>query len=240
MKRFTPAAVLAAATAFVILMDAVIMVVPGALADPESSATPSARSAAPAVAVASATPHLPTYSLPPNRAYYFVPTPIPTPVPTPVPTAKPTPVPYRDTVWNARIYVKNQVGAGGYDCINAIWTAESGWDPYQAYPAGGDPAQVAYGIPQAHPGVKMARFGSNWRYSPLTQVKWGLWYVRDRPAGRTTSGKLTAGTSRADTTAEHRTNAPRPLRAADALSPPIRRRTIRVFARCLGGAILRS
>jgi hypothetical protein len=26
----------------------------------------------------------------------------------------------------------------------------------------------------------MAAFGSNWRYSPLTQVKWGLWYVNSR------------------------------------------------------------
>ena len=26
----------------------------------------------------------------------------------------------------------------------------------------------------------MATFGSNWRTSPLTQVKWGLWYVAER------------------------------------------------------------
>jgi len=107
-------------------------------------------------------------------------------------------VPYRDTVWNARTYVQNRVGAKGYDCVNVIWTHESGWDPYQAYPAGGNPALVAYGIPQAHPGSKMAAFGSNWRYSPLTQVKWGSGMSLtdlDRPARPTPSGKLTAGTS---------------------------------------------
>jgi hypothetical protein len=30
------------------------------------------------------------------------------------------------------------------------------------------------------PGNKMAAFGSNWRTSPLTQVKWGIWYVNNR------------------------------------------------------------
>ena len=89
--------------------------------------------------------------------------------------AKATPAPTpRDTVWNARTYVKNRVGAKGYDCINAVWTGESKWNPRAGTPTG------AYGIPQAFPGTKMAAFGSNWRYSPLTQVKWGLWYVTTR------------------------------------------------------------
>jgi hypothetical protein len=26
----------------------------------------------------------------------------------------------------------------------------------------------------------MAKFGSNWLTSPLTQVKWGIWYAIDR------------------------------------------------------------
>ena len=100
---------------------------------------------------------------------------MPTPTPIPSPTAKPTPVPTpRDTVWNARTYVKNRIGAKQYDCINAVWTGESKWNPRAGDPAG------AYGIPQAFPGSKMAAFGSNWRYSPLTQVKWGLWYVNSR------------------------------------------------------------
>ncbi len=58
--------------------------------------------------------------------------------------------------------------------MNAIWTKESKWNPRAGTPSG------AYGIPQAFPGSKMAAFGSNWRYSPLVQVKWGLWYVYDR------------------------------------------------------------
>lgn len=97
------------------------------------------------------------------------------PTRTPKPTPKPTPKKYRDTVTNARAYVKRQVGVTQYNCINYIWTRESKWNPRAENPTSG-----AYGIPQAHPGNKMARFGSNWRYSPLTQVRWGLWYVKDR------------------------------------------------------------
>jgi hypothetical protein len=103
------------------------------------------------------------------------PTPVPTAKPTPVPTAKPTPAPTpRDTVWNARIYAKNRLGAKQYDCLNIIFTYESKWNPRAGNVAG------SYGIPQAKPGSKMATFGSNWRYSPLVQVKWGIWYVNSR------------------------------------------------------------
>ena len=103
------------------------------------------------------------------------PTPVPTAKPTPVPKAKPTPVPTpRDTVSNARIYAKNRLGIKQYDCLNIIFTYESKWNPQTGNPAG------AYGIPQAVPGSKMAAFGSNWRSSPLVQVKWGIWYVNSR------------------------------------------------------------
>ena len=113
---------------------------------------------------------------PATTANAYIPTPTPEPAtPTPVPTAKPTPVPTpRDTVWNARIYAKNRLGAKQYDCINVVFTYESKWNPQAGNPAG------AYGIPQAKPGSKMAAFGSNWRYSPLVQVKWGIWYVNSR------------------------------------------------------------
>jgi len=35
----------------------------------------------------------------------------------------------------------------------------------------------AYGIPQALPGSKMAIVAADWRYNPLTQVRWGLGYI---------------------------------------------------------------
>jgi resuscitation-promoting factor RpfB len=159
------------ATACVIGIDALIFVAPQAMADPATT---------PTLTVAVATPTLdprPTPTLIPPPVPVLIPAPTPTPIPTPTPTPKPKPTPaptMRDTVWNARIYVKNRVGFAGYDCINALWTKESGWNPYSGDPNG------AYGIPQAFPGYKMAAFGSNWRYSPLTQVKWGLWYISSR------------------------------------------------------------
>ena len=38
----------------------------------------------------------------------------------------------------------------------------------------------AYGAFQALPGDKMAKFGSDWRDNPATQIKWGLWYIASR------------------------------------------------------------
>ncbi len=109
------------------------------------------------------------------NAYIATPTPGPA-TPTPPPTAKPTPKPTpRDTVWNARTYAKSRLGARQYGCLNVIFTYESKWNP-----RAGNPDSGAYGIPQALPGSKMAAFGSNWRYSPLVQVKWGIWYVNSR------------------------------------------------------------
>jgi hypothetical protein len=178
LKRSSPLIVLLAATAIVVLLDAVVVMVPQALADPHSTATVSAPPLALAAPTAAPTPSpapAGDFALP--LLTFVPPTPAATPPPrsTSGPTDPPTPAPtYRDTVWNARAYVKNRVGAKGYDCVNAVWTGESKWNPLA-----GNPAR-AYGIPQAYPGSKMAAFGSNWRYSPLTQVKWGLWYINSR------------------------------------------------------------
>jgi hypothetical protein len=165
---------LALATALVILADAVIVVAPGALADPQPTTTPAKR-----VAFAVITPTdgpTPSPWLP--APTYFIPVPSPTPAPpTPMPTPTPTPTPaptYRDTVANAKAYVKTRLGAAQYNCIDNIFTHESKWNPLSGSPTG------PYGIPQANPGSKMASYGSNWRTSPLTQVKWGIWYMYER------------------------------------------------------------
>lgn len=183
MTRISPVVVLILVGAFVLAADAVIFVVPNALADPALSPRSSlSASVDPASAIAAAPSPTtffddPTFA-PATTANAYVPTLVPDPTATPTPTPSPKPkvtaAPYRDTVWNARTYVKNRVGAAGYNCINALWTAESKWNPRAGDPNG------PYGIPQAYPGTKMAMFGSNWRYSPLTQVKWGLWYVAGR------------------------------------------------------------
>lgn len=65
--------------------------------------------------------------------------------------------------WNPQTY---------FSCLDNIYTRESGW-VYTAQNASG-----AYGIPQALPGSKMASAGSDWMTNPVTQIKWGLGYIR--------------------------------------------------------------
>jgi hypothetical protein len=59
-----------------------------------------------------------------------------------------------------------------YNCLVNLWNGESNWN-YRA----DNPSSPAYGIPQALPGSKMSSFGADWQTNPLTQIKWGLWYI---------------------------------------------------------------
>ena len=61
-----------------------------------------------------------------------------------------------------------------FSCLNSLWDRESHWN-YRA----DNPSSSAYGIPQALPGSKMASAGSDWRTNPVTQIKWGLYYIAD-------------------------------------------------------------
>jgi SLT domain-containing protein len=60
-------------------------------------------------------------------------------------------------------------------CLIEMWDRESGWNPHAANSGSG-----AYGIPQALPGSKMASAGSDWADNPVTQIKWGLGYIKER------------------------------------------------------------
>ena len=60
-------------------------------------------------------------------------------------------------------------------CLDLLWTRESGWQVHDTNATSG-----AYGIPQSLPADKMAKFGSDWRDNPLTQIRWGLWYIDER------------------------------------------------------------
>jgi hypothetical protein len=62
---------------------------------------------------------------------------------------------------------------GEWSCLDALWARESSWNVYASNASSG-----AYGIPQALPGGKMATFGTDWRTNPITQISWGLWYIR--------------------------------------------------------------
>jgi hypothetical protein len=62
-----------------------------------------------------------------------------------------------------------------FPCLDKLWARESGWN-YKATNAGSG----AFGIPQALPGSKMAKFGDDWETNPATQIKWGLNYIEGR------------------------------------------------------------
>lgn len=63
--------------------------------------------------------------------------------------------------------------ASEWTCLDSLWTRESSWNLTASNSSSG-----AYGIPQALPGDKMATFGADWRTNPITQISWGLWYIR--------------------------------------------------------------
>ncbi|MFC4244347.1 coiled-coil domain-containing protein [Gryllotalpicola reticulitermitis] len=78
----------------------------------------------------------------------------------------------------AQAYAQSQMGRYGWDssqfsCLVQLWTHESGWR-VNAY----NVSSAAYGIPQAWPGQKMATYGSDWMTSYVTQINWGLDYIR--------------------------------------------------------------
>ena len=60
-------------------------------------------------------------------------------------------------------------------CLEPLWTKESNWRTESHNTSSG-----AHGIPQALPGDKMAVFGADWETNPVTQIKWGLDYIKKR------------------------------------------------------------
>jgi murein DD-endopeptidase MepM/ murein hydrolase activator NlpD len=89
---------------------------------------------------------------------------------------------FSDTaVGAAQAYAKNilsQYGWGPeqFGPLKKLWEGESNWRWNAKNPSSG-----AYGIPQALPASKMASAGSDWRTNPMTQIKWGLKYIKSRP-----------------------------------------------------------
>ena len=63
--------------------------------------------------------------------------------------------------------------ADQWSCLETLWTGESGWD-WRAENA----SSGAYGIPQSLPGSKMATIANDWRTNPVTQIRWGLKYIK--------------------------------------------------------------
>lgn len=63
-------------------------------------------------------------------------------------------------------------GESQWRCLNLLWEGESAWKHTAENSSSG-----AYGIPQSLPARKMATFGADYRTNPITQIKWGLWYI---------------------------------------------------------------
>lgn len=70
------------------------------------------------------------------------------------------------------MYVRYHWGYDQFKCLVPMWNNESNWNYNSAN------AEGAYGIPQAMPGRKMASAGSDWRTNPVTQIRWGLGYIK--------------------------------------------------------------
>jgi hypothetical protein len=60
-----------------------------------------------------------------------------------------------------------------WPCLDQLWIGESDWRWYVENPSSG-----AYGIPQSLPARKMATMGSDYRTNPVTQIRWGLDYIK--------------------------------------------------------------
>ena len=79
-----------------------------------------------------------------------------------------------------------------FSCLDSLWMSESGWRV-----TADNPNSSAYGIPQALPGSKMSTAGADWASNPITQIRWGLGYIRDRygsPCSAWSSSRAAGGT----------------------------------------------
>ena len=77
----------------------------------------------------------------------------------------------------AALFVAKKYGwnSGQFSCLASLWNRESHWRHTARNRGSG-----AYGIPQAMPGSKMAKFGADWQTNPVTQIKWGANYIAKR------------------------------------------------------------
>lgn len=64
-------------------------------------------------------------------------------------------------------------GEDQFPPLVSLWNNESGWRWDAENPSSG-----AYGIPQALPPEKMGSIASDWKTNPITQMLWGLQYIK--------------------------------------------------------------
>lgn len=73
------------------------------------------------------------------------------------------------------IYKKHKWDWKQFQCLDKLWTHESGWMHTSENSSSG-----AYGIPQSLPADKMASAGTDWKTNPATQIHWGVTYIKSR------------------------------------------------------------
>ncbi len=60
-----------------------------------------------------------------------------------------------------------------WSCLEKLWVGESGWN-YKAT----NSSSGAFGIPQSLPASKMATVAGDYRTNPVTQITWGMNYIK--------------------------------------------------------------
>ena len=60
-----------------------------------------------------------------------------------------------------------------WPCLDQLWIGESDWRWWV-----GEPVVGAYGIHQSLPASKMATMGCRLPHQPVTQIRWGLDYIK--------------------------------------------------------------
>jgi lysophospholipase L1-like esterase len=90
-----------------------------------------------------------------------------------LPVAVAQPGPSQAAQAAARQSVDAEWGDSQWIYLYLLWQRESGWDPTADNPSSG-----AYGIPQALPAEKMSAAGPDWLTDPITQIRWGIAYIR--------------------------------------------------------------
>jgi hypothetical protein len=78
-----------------------------------------------------------------------------------------------------RAFARAHYNKKQWKCLDELWQRESSWGTIKNPHLAKNPKSSAYGIPQATKG-KMAEQGSDWKTNPITQIKWGMNYIKER------------------------------------------------------------
>lgn len=81
---------------------------------------------------------------------------------------------------NYRDYARLQLSNSQWKCLDELWQRESSWRTQSNPHLKENKSSKAYGIPQALPAIKMASAGVDYQTNPITQVRWGLDYIKKR------------------------------------------------------------